>query len=144
MNTNQVVCPRCEKNTVRLTALQMRAAATGNLMAGDTICSDCNDELGRALNGAQRILLQLIARGGPAVVVYGRAYAATALALGKRGLIKTVGAVMVASMGHTETRPLWQLTAAGEDWISAHPVGTPARGIGARPYYRSSGPGVRS
>jgi hypothetical protein len=114
MSTNQVACPRCGV-TRYLTDLQMAANATGNLMESDTICSDCNDPLGANLNFAQTLLLGLIARGGNAgVVVYGRSYAASVQVLNRLGMVFQRGWVKVASMGHTDDRPLWFLSEVGQ------------------------------
>lgn len=66
------------------------------------------------LNSAQHALLSLIATApAEGCTVYGRAYAATAVALHERGLLMRMGIVHVASMGSLERRALWAVTPAG-------------------------------
>lgn len=67
-----------------------------------------------SLNCAQTDLLRMIANEPGGCVVYGRAYAATAEGLARRGLIASTHGVRIASMGSVETRPCWSITADGK------------------------------
>ena len=74
------------------------------------------------LNKTQYDLLHLVKTcASQGCVAYGRAYAETANALAKRGLIASIRTQAVASHGSIEFRPVWAITADGERALVMEP-----------------------